>query len=112
MAYLEYEANTKQVVEIHENVPTIKGNYNYAISPYFKVGDEFELTIFVNEVDEEKNLLSYSAIRNNPNADRLLRENAELKQQNQLLQLKLEALANQSEIIEGAVVELTSLVLE
>jgi hypothetical protein len=99
MLYLEYETATKQVVQIHETEPTeLNEGYAFAISVDivstddlgeevkrenpFKVGDEFEQTIWINEVDENKNVISYSAIRNNPNAKRLLQENAELKQKN------------------------------
>lgn len=99
MIYLEYEVSTKQVVQIHENEPILTKNYDYAISNdftasnnegdfqtnLFKVGDEFEQTIWINEVDENKNLLSYSAIRNNPNAARLLKENDQLKEDKEIL---------------------------
>ncbi|MBA9027505.1 hypothetical protein [Peribacillus huizhouensis] len=80
MVYLEYEIHSKQVVEIHSTVPVLKGGYDYAISTIFEVGDEFANTIFINLVDEYKNSLSHSAIRNNPNAKRLLQENVTLKE--------------------------------
>lgn len=111
MVYLEYELVTKQVVQIHDAMPTVSDGYDYAISQDktlvdnngneivsndFKSGDEFEQTIWINLVDENKNLLSYSAIRNNPQAKRLLQENAELK-------------ANQA-ILEQAILELTTLI--
>lgn len=84
--YLEYEKTTKQVVQIRETIPTnLLEGYDYAISNNFKVGDEFELTIWVNSVDKNKNLGSYSAVRNNVHAARLLRENVELKSKNQEL---------------------------
>lgn len=79
MAYLEYELSTKQVIEIHENQPIVNEGYDCAISIAFVAGSEFEWTIWVNEVDENKNVVSYSAIRNNPNAKRLLQENDQLK---------------------------------
>lgn len=79
MVYLEYETATKQVVEIHEKIPTVESGYDYAISEQFTVGDEFEQAIWVNKVDENKKVISCSAIRNNPNAKRLLEENAILK---------------------------------
>lgn len=81
MVYLEYETTTKQVVEIHEVEPTVANGYDYAVADNFIPGDEFEHTIWVNEVDENKNLISYSAIRNNPNAKKLLTDNTILKEQ-------------------------------
>lgn len=79
MIYLEYHKETKQVVQIHENEPTITVDYEFALSDTFKIGDEFEWTIWINGVNESKNVTSYSAIRNNPNAKRLLQENEQLK---------------------------------
>lgn len=76
MVHLEYDSLTRQVIEIHETEPT---DTLFCVSNSFQVGDEFELTIWVNEIGEEKELLSHSAIRNNPNAKRLLRDNALLK---------------------------------
>lgn len=84
MVYLEYHKQTKQVVEIHEMEPIVSSDYDYAISESFAVGDEFEWTIWINSVNEDKNLTSHSAIRNNPNAKRLLEENQELKSRLQL----------------------------
>lgn len=98
--YLEYHKDKKQVVEIHEDEPTLKDGYDYATSDSFNVGDEFEWTIWVNEVDEDKNLTSYSAIRNNPNAKRLLEENKDLKDENTHLRNDLD----------NAVLELTTLI--
>lgn len=86
MVYLEYHKETKQVVEIHETEPFLNDeNYDYAMSDHFLVGDEFELSIWINDVDVDKNLISYSAVRNNPNARRLLQENKQLKEMNELL---------------------------
>lgn len=96
--YLEYHKEKKQVVEIHENEPTLKDGYDYAESDNFNVGDEFEWTIWVNSTDDEKSLTSYSAIRNNPNAKRLMQENEELKQKNADLE---QAVAELSAIIGG-----------
>ncbi|WP_342510609.1 hypothetical protein MKY34_19580 [Sporosarcina sp. FSL K6-1522] len=89
MAYLEYQKQTKQVVEIHESEPTVSSDYDYAVSENFTVSDEFEWTIWVNGVDVDKNLTSHSAIRNNPNAKRLLQENEQLKATNTLLTSEL-----------------------
>ncbi|KIL79606.1 hypothetical protein [Bacillus badius] len=85
MVYLEYHLETKQVVEIHQNEPVTVGGYDFGKSDDFEVGDEFEQTIWVNRVDEIKNVTSHSAIRNNPNAKRLLQENAKLKAENEVL---------------------------
>lgn len=79
MLYLEYQTETKQVVDIHEKKPSVAPGYDYATSEHFKKGDEFEWTIWIDNVDKEKKLQTYSAIRNNPNAKRLLKENEELK---------------------------------
>lgn len=85
MVYLEYDLATKQVVEIHESKPQIKEGYGVAKSNDFQIGDEFKNTIWVNEVsidevDNEPFVSSYAAIKNNPIASRLLRENKELKE--------------------------------
>lgn len=98
MPYLEYEKTTKQVVQIHENVPASHEYYNVVFTDDFKVGDEFEFTIWINEVNEEGNLISHSAIRNNPNATRLLEENYQLKLDNE--KLKREDLNNKEAIAE------------
>jgi|SRR5690625_981208 len=79
MVYLEYHIQTKQVIEIHETEPTVSNDYDYAISDFFAVGDEFERTIWINSVDDDKNLTSVSAIRNNPNARRIMQENQQLR---------------------------------
>jgi hypothetical protein len=86
MVYLEYSLINKQVIKIHETIPELVDKYDYTITDQISVGDEFELTIWINETDNEKNLLSYSAIRNNPQAMRLLKENTQLKLENQKLQ--------------------------
>lgn len=86
MVYLEYHKETRQVVEIHETSPIVTTEYDFTLSDNFTIGDEFELTIRVNQVDGDKNLTSYSAIRNNPNARRLLRENVELKEKKERLE--------------------------
>lgn len=90
--YLEYEVSTKQVVQIHVAEPITVEGYDYAVSSDFAPGDEFEQTIWINDVDENKNVTSYSAIRNNPNAQRLLRENQQLKQANEELRAANELL--------------------
>ena len=82
VVYLEYHSETKQVVEIHETEPTLTNGYEYGKSNEFALGDEFEQTIWINKVDEYKIVTSYSAIRNNPQAKRLLAENDQLKQEN------------------------------
>lgn len=79
IVYLEYDKKTKQVVEIHNDGLNIEDGYDYAISDRFEVGDEFKLTIWVNKVNDNNELISHTAIRNNPQAKRLLEENTELK---------------------------------
>lgn len=106
MSYLEYHKETKQVVEIHETVPTLSDGYDYAISDAFAVGDEFEWTIWVNEVDGEKNLTSHSAIRNNPNAKRLLQMNAQLIAENELLKAQNKAMSERADFVEDVVAEI------
>lgn len=78
--FLEFEIQTKQVVEIHEKEPMLEKGYSYGKSNDFLIGDEFNKTIWIHSIDGEKNLISYSAIRNNPNAKRLLKENTTLKE--------------------------------
>lgn len=95
--FLEYDILSKQVVQIHENEPTIIEGYNFALHDEFNVGDEFEFTIWINEVNENKQLISFSEIRNNPNAKRLLEENVELKErlkatEDMVLQLIMEGM--------------------
>lgn len=106
MVYLEYHKETKQVVEIHEIEPTVSNDYDYASSDNFAVGDEFEWTIWVNEVDGDKNLVSHSAVRNNPNAKRLLQENEQLKHEKQLLKAQNNALAERADFIEDIIAEM------
>lgn len=112
MIYLEYHKETKQVVEIHEIEPIVSSGYDYAISSSFVVGDEFEWTIWINDVDEEKGLISHSAIRNNPNAKRLLQENEQLKQENQLLKAQNNALAERADFIEDVIAEMATQVYQ
>lgn len=112
MVYLEYHKETKQVVEIHEAAPTVSSDYNFAVSNQFVVGDEFEWTIWVNEVDEEQNLTSHSAIRNNPNAKRLLQENERLKKENELLKARDKALSERADFIEDVVAEMATQVYQ
>lgn len=106
MVYLEYHKEMKQVVEIHEIEPTVSTDYDYAISDNFTVGDEFEWTIWVNSVDDDKNLTSHSAIRNNPNAKRLLQENEQLKHENELLKAQNKAMSERADFVEDVVAEL------
>lgn len=108
MPYLEYEVGTGQVVEIYAEQPPVALGYDFATSNQFAVGDEFEWTIWVNEVDENNQLLSYSAIRNNPNAQRLLRENDQLKQENALLKAQNQALTERADFIEDVVAEMAT----
>lgn len=82
MSYLEYEKGTKQVIEIHTTQPDVIGNYDFALSNQFQVGDEFAYTIFINEVDENKTVKSFYAIKNNPQAQRMLADNAQLSGEN------------------------------
>lgn len=104
--YLEYNEEKKQVVEIHDFEPTLTDGYNYATSDQFEVGDEFEWTIWINDVDENKNLISYSAIRNNPSAKRLLRENVELKKENFMLKAQSNVLVDRADFQEGVLQEI------
>ncbi|MEZ7170763.1 hypothetical protein [Sporosarcina sp. OR05] len=112
MNYLEYERFSKQVVEIHETEPILAPGYGFATSAEFLPVDEFEWTIWVNDVDENKNLTSHSAIRNNPNAKRLLRENEQLKHENQLLKAQNNALSERASFIEDVVAEMATQVYQ
>lgn len=106
MVYLEYHKETKQVVEIHEAAPTVSSDYDFAKSDQFVIGDEFEWTIWINEIDEYKSLVSHSAIRNNPNAKRLLQENEQLKHENQLLKAQNNALSERADFVEDLIAEM------
>lgn len=106
MSYLEYHKESKQVVEIHEKEPTVSSEYDYAVSHNFEIGDEFEWTIWINSIDEDKNLTSHSAIRNNPNARRLLMENELLKHENELLKAQNKAMSERADFVEDVVAEL------
>lgn len=114
MVYLKYHEETKQVVQISENELQSENGYNVAKSDDFKVGNEFEMTIHINEVDENNFITSYSAIRNNPIAKRLLQENAEFKNKNQELEnalLEMSTLsAIQQQQNEQAIMELTMMI--
>lgn len=112
MPYLEYEVGTGQVVEIYAEQPSVTPGYDFATSNQFAVGDEFEWVIWVNEVNENGQLLSYSAIRNNPNAQRLLRENDQLKQENTLLKAQNQALTERADFIEDVVAEMAAQVYQ
>ncbi|WP_010098455.1 hypothetical protein [Ornithinibacillus scapharcae] len=79
MIYLEYHLESKQVVASYDYRPDCPAGYDYCKTDSFKPNDEFELIITVNRVDENYNLLSFSAIRNNPQASRILQENESLK---------------------------------
>jgi hypothetical protein len=79
MVYLEYHLETKQVVGIFDSIPANQAGYDYVKTEAFKVGDEFQITIIIQSVDTEKNLISYSAVKNNPQAKKLLKENEQLK---------------------------------
>lgn len=86
MAYVEYHNETKLVVAIYEDEPSeITDEYSIAYTDKYVSGDEFELSIYINEVDEESNVTSDCSIKNNPNAKFLLEENSKLKEQIQIL---------------------------
>mgnify|MGYP006976747107 CR=1 FL=1 len=88
MAYLEYDKSTGLVVVIHETeVEPAEGRGVVELEIY-KPGDEFEWSIYINE-NERGEYSSHSAVRNNPYATRLLRENEELKAENALLAFEL-----------------------
>ena len=67
MAYLEYQEKSKLVVAIHKEEPKeIEEGYKIAESSDFKVGDEYEFIIYVNEVNEEGFVTSSARVRQNP----------------------------------------------
>lgn len=80
MVFLEYEINSRYVIEIHDSEPlTITDGSALAKSLQFQVGDEFEYLIKVNEVDHENNAISVSSIKQARSYSRMLKENAELR---------------------------------
>lgn len=108
MAYLEYEKATGLVVTIHEtDVNPAEGHGIIELENY-KPGDEFEWSIYIAE-KEDGEYESVYAVRNNPNAARLLRENWELQEENALLTLEL---AQTQLRLEQAEQEQASLLLE
>jgi hypothetical protein len=78
--YVEYHATTGEVIQIHEKPTSPRPNYYIAVSEQLTAGMEIEHSIKVLEVEDDNNtIVSYSAVRNNPNAQRLLKENEELQ---------------------------------
>lgn len=82
MSYLVYYKLDGSVINISEEIPTVSdASYGYCKTDFFNIGDEIEYHITVSSVDpDSKDLLGYSAIRNNAHAKRLLAENIDLKQ--------------------------------
>jgi hypothetical protein len=80
MIYLEYEKNTKYVIEIHEVEPTNIISENLICKTNkFNIGDEFQYLIIVNEVDENGFAVSISAIQQARSYSLILKENEQLK---------------------------------
>ena len=77
--YLIYDIETRLVAEITSSEPAVTETQSYAYSNEFKEGDEFEWGIWVDEVSEDNKITSFTAVRNNPHAKRLLKENNDLK---------------------------------
>ncbi|MBM7631088.1 hypothetical protein [Geomicrobium sediminis] len=77
--YLVYHLESGLVIEIRETEPVHQTGYSYALSDQHKPGDEFEFSIWVIRVNHNKILVSHTSIRNNPQAERLLRESVEIK---------------------------------
>lgn len=98
MVYLEYEKESRYVVEIHEETPnTVPMENDYAISNEFSVGDEFKYLIIVNSVDENRTATSVSSIQQARTYSVILKENKGLKQRqeatdNAVLQLLMEGM--------------------
>ncbi|MBM7633817.1 hypothetical protein [Geomicrobium sediminis] len=89
MVYLKYHDDKRQVVSTYDSLPDPQEGYSIAQSDSFNVGDEFEYTIWVNSVDDDGVLMSFTAIRNNPQAKRLLLENQDLKVINETLKIEV-----------------------
>ena len=79
MVYLKYYLESKIVVEISENDIAEEQGYAIAQSDNFEVGDEFEKTIYINEVDQEGIVASSTSIRNTARMKDVLTENNELR---------------------------------
>ncbi|WP_088005592.1 DUF4376 domain-containing protein [Indiicoccus explosivorum] len=85
LTYLEYHKDARHVIQIHDTeVAARSGNYLIAKSevPEHVPGYEYEHTITVHVVNNEGIVTESSSIRNNPQAARLLEENAALKRMN------------------------------
>lgn len=81
MVFLEYEKDTKYVIEIHETEPSsIADGCAIAQSDQFAVGDEFEYLIKVNSVDGNGTVTSYSSVRQARSYSRILQESKQLQE--------------------------------
>lgn len=77
--YLEYRLSDGVVEKIHSTIPIQKSDYGIAITCGFKLGDEEDNFIIINEVDEELNLISSAWVRQTPSGKFLRQENTLLK---------------------------------
>lgn len=74
MFYLEYENDTKLVVEIHEKYPEIvRENCSIAKSNQFDLGMELEYVITVDTVDQDGNVTASSITKQTTPAYQLLK---------------------------------------
>lgn len=87
--YLIYQLSDGLVVETTETSKTPPNGCGIVYSTAHKLGDEFEFTIHIEAIDDDGNIVYMNAVRNNPQASRLLTENAQLKQENALLAFEL-----------------------
>ena len=89
MVYLKYHEDTEIVVKISENEIANEQGYKVAKSYQFVEGDEFDKTIYVNEVDEIGEIATYTAVRNTERMKDILVENVNLKNRIKTTELAL-----------------------
>lgn len=99
--YLIYENNSKRVQAIKAEKPlTLPMDTSCVFSESFKEGDEFENSIFINEVSidehEEATILRYTAYKNSPSVLELLNKLSQSEADNLTT---LEALAEVYEML-------------
>lgn len=81
--YVQYHKETNNVVTISTTEPPASDGYAVAKTEKYKPGDEFIYTITVLIVDIENGVIdSDYSVLNNPQAARLLTDNAALKEEN------------------------------
>lgn len=114
MVYLEFEKDTKLVVQIHENYPNkVREGHEIATSKDFEIGMELEYVITVDTINQDGRVIASSTTKQTVPAYQLLNkveelqsENNELKQENTILKAQNNALSERADFIEDVVAEI------